>query len=110
MGLVNKSIKVAVHQVIEDKTTKNTSGQYVPTGESRTLNQCKFFGNTDGKTAEEIANDKPAVMFDKWAQKNTGTVVDKTTKTKNGNSAADIMGSTPANEATGSLFQTDPPI
>jgi|TARA_B100000315_G_C14531681_1_gene566503 hypothetical protein len=109
MGLVNKSIKVAVHQVIEDKTAKNASGQYVPTGESRTLNQCKFFGNTDGKTAEEIANDKPAVMFDKWAQKNTGTVVDKTTKTKNGNSAADIMGTstntaTNDSEGQGSLF------
>ena len=47
-------------------------------------------------------------MFDKWAQKNTGTVIDKSTKAKAGSSAADIMGSAP--EAKGSLFQTDPPI
>ena len=59
-------------------------------------------------TAEEIANKEPAARFDKWAQKNTGTVIDKSTGKKGNNSAADIMGSTPAD--TGSLFQTDPPI
>ena len=66
------------------------------------------FGNSAGKTAEEITDNKPAAMFDKWAQKNTGTVIDKSTGKKGNNSAADIMGSTPAD--TGSLFQTDPPI
>ena len=108
MCLVNKPVKVAVHQVIEDKQAKNDKGEYVPTGASRTVNQCKFFGNAEGKTAEEIANKEPAARFDKWAQKNTGTVIDKSTGKKGNNSAADIMGSTPAD--TGSLFQTDPPI
>jgi hypothetical protein len=108
MGLVGKPVKVAVHQVIEDRTTPNAKGEYLPTGEVRTVNQCKFFGNAEGKTAEEIANKEPAARFDKWAQKNTGTVIDKSTGKKGNNSAADIMGSTPAD--TGSLFQTDPPI
>ena len=104
MGLVNKTVKVAVHQVTEDKTAKNESGQYTPTGASRTVNQCKFFGNSEGKTTEEILSDTPAVMFDKWAEKNTGAVIDKTTK-KNGNSsAAAIMGSSSADAPTGSLF------
>lgn len=93
MTLINKIVKVAVHQVSEDKSKKNdTTGQYEPTGESRIVNECKFFGNSDGKTAEEILEDKDAVMFDKWAEKNTGTVIDKTTKKEATASAADIMG------------------
>ena len=108
MSLVGKPVKVAVHQVIEDKQAKNDKGEYVPTGTSRTVNQCKFFGNAEGKTAEEITNKEPAARFDKWAQKNTGTVIDKSTVKKGNNSAADIMGNTSAD--TGSLFQTDPPI
>jgi predicted transcriptional regulator len=110
MGLVGKPVKVAVHQVVEDKTAKNDKGEYVPTGASRTVNQCKFFGNAEGKTAEEITNNEDATRFDKWAQKNTGTIVDKSTKDKGSNSAASIMGSTPTNTTTDSLFQTDPPI
>lgn len=109
MGLVNKSVKVAIHQVIEDKKAKNSNNNWVSTGESKTVNQCKFFGNTEGKTAEEIKDNKPAVMFDKWANKNTGAIIDKSTKGQNGNSAATIMGSTSTPEAAGSLFQTDPP-
>ena len=107
-SLIGKTVKVAVHQVVEDKQAKNEKGEYVSTGASRTVNQCKFFGNAEGKTAEEITNKEPAARFDKWAQKNTGTVIDKSTGKKGNNSAADIMGSTPAD--TGSLFQTDPPI
>jgi len=110
MSLVGKSTKVAVHQVIEDKQAQNANGDWVSTGESKTINQCKFFGNTEGKTADEIRDNTPAVMFDKWATKNTGAVIDKSTKGQAGNSAASIMGSTPAKEAAGSLFQTDPPI
>ena len=103
MGLVNKPVKVAVHQVIEDKQAKDASGNYVSTGESRTVNECKFFGNMEGKTAEEITTKADAAKFDKWAEKNTGSVIDKTTKNKGSNSAAAIMGSTPV-ATTGSLF------
>jgi ribosomal 50S subunit-recycling heat shock protein len=93
MSLMNTALKVAVHQVSEDRTKKNdATGQYEPTGESRIVNECKFFGNTEGKTAEEILENKDAVMFDKWAAKNTGTVIDKTTKTNGTASAASIMG------------------
>jgi hypothetical protein len=103
MSLVNKPVKVAVHQVIEDKQAKDASGNYVSTGESRTVNECKFFGNMEGKTAEEITTKADAAKFDKWAEKNTGSVIDKTTKNKGSNSAAAIMGSTPV-ATTGSLF------
>jgi len=112
MSLVGKSVKVAIHQVIEDRTAKNDTGDYVPTGESRTVNQCKFFGNAEGKTAEEITSNESATRFDKWARKNTGTVIDKSTGKKGGNSAADIMGSSSADAPKGSLFKdaTEPPF
>jgi len=104
MCLVNKPVKVAVHQVVEDKQAKGADGQYAPTGEIRTVNNCKFFGNTDGKTAEEITKNEDAVMFDKWATKNTGTVVDKSNKAKT-TSAAAIMGGAPAtSNGQASLF------
>ena len=104
MCLVNKPVKVAVHQVVEDKVAKGTNGQYEPTGQSRTVNNCKFFGNADGKTAEEITKNEEATMFDRWAAKNTGTVIDKSNKSK-ANSAAAIMGSTPsADNSQASLF------
>jgi len=104
-GLLNKVIKVAVHQVVEDKVSKAANGQYEPTGESRTVNQCKFFGNTEGKTAEEITSSSDATMFDNWSAKNKGTVLDKSTKSK-GTSAASIMGSptVQATDGQGSLF------
>lgn len=107
--ILNKAVKVAVHQVLENKNKKDSSGEYVPTANTRTINECKFFGNQEGKTAEEILEGKDAVMFDKWAEKNTGTVIDKTVKeTTATTSAADIMGggaSTDASATTqGSLF------
>ena len=105
MGLVNKPVKVAVHQVIENRQVKNEStGKYEPSGQTRTVNECKFFGNKDGKTAEEIINKTEAVKFDKWAEKNTGSVINKASNTPKGsNSAASIMGSTPTDQAD-SLF------
>ena len=105
MTLINKVIKVAVHQIKEDKTSKNDAGVYVPTGEERTVNECKFFGNAEGKTTEEILSGEPAEMFTKWAEKNTGKVIDKTTKVAPGVSAADIMGAaTPAENSSASMF------
>lgn len=91
MGLTGIKVKVAVHQIVEDRTTKNEAGQYVPNGQTRTVNECKFFGNTEGKTAEELTEGKDAVKFDDWASKNTGIVINKSTKKEASTSAADIM-------------------
>lgn len=106
--LLNKQVKVAVHQVLEDQQKKNAAGAYESTGKTRTTNECKFFGNMEGKTAEEITKGEEASMFQKWAEKNTGQVIDKTDKKKDGaDSAASIMGGgQPANTgATSSLFR-----
>jgi len=104
MSLVSKPLKVAIHQVIEDKVTLNGKS-WVPTGESKTVNECKFFGNMEGKTADEITNKAPATMFDKWAIKNTGVVLDKSTK---GQASVPFVAPV-TTETAGSLFQTDPP-
>ena len=105
MGLQGKPVKVAVHQVTEDKTAKNaTTGTYEPTGASKTVNECKFFGNMAGQTAEEILSGTDGVMFNKWAEKNTGNVIDKTSKNAGGASAAAIMGGAPDPKSAGSLF------
>jgi hypothetical protein len=108
-GLINKKVKVAVHQVIEDKKAKNSEGNWVSSGATKTTNQCKFFANPDnGKTAEEISANKDAGALDRWATKNTGLVVDKSTKTLPVDSAAEIMGNN-SSPTQGSLFNNDAP-
>ena len=82
VDLMSVNITVAVHQVTHDKRAQNAAGEYEPTGETRTINECKFFGNAEGKTAEEIANGADATTFDKWAENNTGIVVDRTAAAK----------------------------
>ena len=59
---------------------------------------------------KEITKKEAAVMFNKWANKNTGAVIDKSTRSQGNSSAASIMGSTPTEETTGSLFDKEPPI
>ena len=106
MSLVNKPVRVAVHQITEDKRKKNdATGQYEATGETRSTNECKFFGDVaSGKTAEETLAGSEAGMFAKWAEKNTGQVIDKTTKTDGVASAAEIIGGGTA-KATGAMFK-----
>ena len=92
MGILNTKGKVAVHQVVEDKNVKNEAGEYIPSGDTRNVNECKFFGNEAGKTTEEILAGDEATKFDAWAAKNTGNVIDKSGKSKKESSAAAIMG------------------
>ena len=88
MALINQTITVAVHQITEDKNIQNAAGEYVPSGDTRTKNECKFFGNADGITAEEIQEGKPAAKFDAWAEKNNGLVIDRTAAAKGKKPAA----------------------
>ena len=82
IGLLGKSGTVAVHKIKENKRSKNAAGQWVPTDKVRTFNECKFFGNAEGKTAEEIKADSPAAVLTEWAEVHTGVTVDKTNSTK----------------------------
>lgn len=113
MNLVNKPIKAAISQVKEDKKKKDPATgiwNAVP-GQTRMLNECQFFGNMEGKTAEEIAENKPAEFFNKWSEKNTGQVIDKSTKDGDkpeAASAAAIMGGNTAAPVTGAPAQAAP--
>jgi len=108
-NLLNKAVKVAVQQVIVDKTAKNGNGQYLPTGETKTINECKFFGSVEnGKTADEITKNQPATMFTRWAEKNTGVTINKSaakSKKATNTSAASIMDSASPKDPTDSLFK-----
>lgn len=104
--LLGLKVKVAVQQILEFKQRKNdATGEYENTEETRTVNECKFFGNSDGQTTEEILKGSPAEMFDKWSGKYAGQVLDKTSNKKAKTSASQIMGGTPvAAPAASSLF------
>jgi len=107
VALLTLQVKVAVQQILEFKQKKNdATGEYENIGETRTVNECKFFGNSAGKTTEEILSDSPAGMFEKWSEKYAGQVLDKTLGKKATASAAKVMGgSTPvAAPAASSLF------
>jgi ribosomal 50S subunit-recycling heat shock protein len=105
VDLTEKIIKVAVHQIKENKRKKNdATGKYEDLADTRMINECKFFGNAEGKTAEEITKNEPAEMFTKWAEKNTGQVIDKSKKVDGKQSAAAIMGDTAATPTAKSLF------
>lgn len=77
MSLLNQTVTVAVHEVVEDKNIKNAAGEYVPSGETRSRNECKFFGDAAGRTAEEIQNGAEPAKFKQWAEKNAGKKVDR---------------------------------
>lgn len=74
--LVGKSIKAGIQMSIEDKNVKNDSGEYVPSGETRTeTNVDKFFRARDGLTRTEIiAGETDSVFLQQWIEKNQGSI------------------------------------
>lgn len=80
--LVGKTIGGGVIKQLVDKTEKDPdSGEYKPTGDSRTENEVdKFFRHRDGLTVPEIKARLTEPAFrDKWLAKWKGVVRDKTT-------------------------------
>lgn len=74
VDLQDTEIIVGIVKQVVDKTTKNDSGVYVPTGETREENVIdKIFHAASHKTvAEAKAGAKEASFYDKWVAKNTG--------------------------------------
>lgn len=107
MDLIGQEIYGGVLKQLVDKTKKNdATGQYEPTGETREENELdKFFRAKDKLTTAEIrAGLTEAVFADQWAEKNTGNVRDRTSKTKGnaGTAGAPKAGKSPlANGAAG---------
>lgn len=107
--LIGAKVKVAVKRIKENKKEKGADGNYKEIADTREINECAFFGNEAGFTAEEILSKaETPEKFEEWAAKNAGKTIDKSKKDVGtpGSSAADIMGNNTASDApaAGSLF------
>lgn len=79
--LHGQEVVLGLLKEIVDKTKKE-GNEYVPTGETREQNVInKVFRASDGFTTTEIrANADEPVFYTKWVEKNTGQVVDRSSK------------------------------
>jgi len=79
MELLNSEITAGVLKIIEDKRAKNDVGDYVPTGETREINEIDKLFRTEGRlsSAEIIAGNTQGEFASKWADKNAGKTRNK---------------------------------
>jgi hypothetical protein len=79
MELVGKEVTLGVIKQIVDKTVKDASGNYVPTGETREENEIdKVFRKRDGLTVAEIRGGATEASFlNVWKEKFTGQTRNK---------------------------------
>jgi hypothetical protein len=83
--LLGQEITVGVQRVIENKNVANDKGVYVPSGETRELNEIdKFFRTKDGLTVAEIKGGLQQAAEDsymhKWEKRWAGVIKDKSSK------------------------------
>lgn len=104
--LLGQEILVGLIKQVVDKTQKNeTTGEYVPTGETREENEIdKLFRVRDSKTTAEIKAQAPEAAFiHTWKKKWEGQVKDKATK-QAGAAGAPKAASLAAGKPQNSLF------
>ena len=106
--LLGKQVLGGLIKQVVDKTAKDATGAYQPTGETREENELdKLFRERDGKTTAEILAQAPeAVFIETWKKKWVGQVKDKTSK-QAGTAGAPKAGTAPAGgtaKPTNSLF------
>lgn len=79
--LLGQKIALGVLKQLENKNTKNSAGEYVPTEETREINIVdKVFHPEVKLTVAEARNGKDTPEFwDKWQERNKGQVRDKRT-------------------------------
>lgn len=76
--MTGKKVKLAVLKETVDKTAKNDSGDYVPTGETRVQNSiAKVFHPTKDLTVNEARAGSEANFINQWADKYAGQTIDK---------------------------------
>ena len=88
--LLDKPVSAAIFKKVEDKTAYDqASGNYLPTGETRTFNEVdKFFRASDKMTVTELkANAKKADFYDNWKERWQGKVRDFSSKDAKATSA-----------------------
>lgn len=112
--LMGQSVTVGVLKSIVDKTAKDGNGKYVPTGETKEINEIdKFFRASDGLTSTEIKSGiKEAVFLPAWKEKNTGVTRNKAKGTKTATAkpgAATGVGAGGSPKPASSLFADEAP-
>ena len=88
--LLDKPISAAIFKKIEDKTAfDEASGNYLPTGETRTFNEVdKFFRASDKMTVSELkASADKAAFYATWKERWVGKVRDFSSKDAKATSA-----------------------
>jgi hypothetical protein len=97
--LTGVQIKAGVFKILEDKKTK-VGDDYVPTGETREINEIGKFFNEEGKTLEESTKGAEAAFAVEWVKAHQGKTKDKSTKVAAGATAGapqlGAVGTTPA--------------
>jgi hypothetical protein len=80
--LLDQEVYVAVQKCIVDKNVKNAEGNYVPSGETREVNEiAKFFRASDKMTTAELRGGATeAEYYNTWVERNSGKTRDKSTK------------------------------
>ena len=106
MDMVGQEITIAVQKVIEDKNVKNGAGEYVPSGETRTINEIdKVFRSSDMMTTAEIREEATeAVFHEKWLAANDGKIRDKTAAKRGAQTGATTAASGAAAAPSKKLF------
>lgn len=103
VDLIGQPIKLGILKQLVDKNVKNAQGNYVPSGETREINEIDKVFRSDGFTVPEIkAQATEPSFYSRWVEKNRGTVVNKA---KGASADAGTSGMpTPAAQPTTSLF------
>lgn len=103
--LHGESITLGVLKQLGNKNVKGDDGVWAPSNETKESNEIgKVFRTKDHMTkAEIIAKSTTAEFYDKWVDKNTGVVVDKTVTVASGTGIAGAPKTASAPQ-TASLF------
>jgi hypothetical protein len=83
VGLLGQRIQAGIQKQIVDKNVLNGEGKYVPSGETREVNEIdKFFRDEDGMTTAEIRGGaEEAGFYADWKKTWTGVVRNRTSNT-----------------------------
>lgn len=99
--LHGKKVSLAIMKEIVNKQTKDASGNYVPTDETKEQNNIvKVFHPENHKTVVECkAKAEQPEFYEKWLEKNKGQIKDNTTK-----SSLSMTNKTNQSKSVSSLF------
>jgi hypothetical protein len=105
--LLGQKVLAGILKVVEDKNVKDAAGNYVPSGETRTINNLDkvFHAGTRMTVAELLANASEAAFVETWSAKWTGVERDRSTKGAVAPAGGAAANSGTAPKPTTSLFK-----